>query len=45
MKIDTTPNQNLIEFVFIGVFVCGGRLVEVEEIDWKVVDVMFISFE
>ena len=31
MKIDASPNQKLIEFVFIGVFVCG--ISWVEEID------------
>ena len=32
MKIYTSPNQNLIEFVFIGVFVCG-KVSWGEEID------------
>ena len=35
MKIDTSPNQKLIDFVFIGVFVCG-KISWVEEIDWEV---------
>ena len=32
MKIETSPNQNLIEFVFIGVFV-SGKVSCSEEID------------
>ena len=35
MKIYTSPNQNLIDFIFIGVFICG-KVTWGEEIEWEV---------